>query len=139
MVVAVCLLVDPVLLVVAVCLLIVAACLSLIQFCSLLRRVCWLLQHVCWLLQYEWPHPVPVPVDPPLTPVPAVLMVLPLISIEFSPDFPLVEHPARIPAPRDPSAWTTGLPRIVLQPSVDVACESSCPDPIREELLRPTM
>jgi hypothetical protein len=66
--------------------------------------------------------------DRPLTPVPAALMVPPLISIEFSPAIPPVEHPAPIPAPRERSAWTTGLPRIVMQSSVDVAFESACRD-----------
>jgi hypothetical protein len=77
--------------------------------------------------------------DPPLTHVPAALMVPPLISIEFSPDIPPVEHLAPVPAPPDPSTWTAGLPRIVMQSSVDVAFESACPDPIPAKSLRPTM
>jgi hypothetical protein len=64
------------------------------------------------------------------TPVPVGLMVPPLISIKFSPDVPPVKHPAPILAPRDHLAWTTGLPRIVMQSSVDVALESACLDPI---------
>jgi hypothetical protein len=80
-----------------------------------------------------------MPADLPLTPVPAALMVPPLISIEFSPDIPPVENPAPISAPRDPSAWTTGLPRIVIQLNVDVAFESAWPDPIPAKSLRPMM
>jgi hypothetical protein len=80
-----------------------------------------------------------MPADPLLTPVPVALMVPPLISIQFSPDIPPVEHPAPIPAPRDPSAWTTGLPRIVMQSSVDVVFESAWPGPIPAKSLRPMM
>jgi hypothetical protein len=76
-----------------------------------------------------------MPADPPLTPVSVVLMVPPLISIEFIPDVPPVEHPAPILSPREPSAWTTGLPRILMQSNVDVAFESACLDPITAESL----